>query len=112
VSDEIRPAVVEALFAATQDPELSDEVTRDMLFDATPAERQAVADLHGQLADMSWVRALGLVQALRLLEPWWYNGDRRPLSAILKTVPPDVADQVVEVLYRTGWTHVEIGVDP
>jgi hypothetical protein len=110
-NEPVRPDIVEALFDATQDPELSDEVARQMLLDATPAERRAVADLHGALADWSWLRARGLARALGLLEPWWYGGDRRPLGAILKTIPPDVADQALEELYSHGW-GAEDGLPP
>lgn len=107
----VREHVVKALAAAVQDPEISDETTVEMLLDATPAERQAASDLHGALADWSWLRARGLARALRLLEPWWYGGDRRPLGAILKTIPPDVADQALEELYSHGWSEAD-GLPP
>lgn len=83
----VREDVVRAVAAAVQDPEVRDETRIEMLMDASPAERAAVADIHGALADRSWLRARGLAQALLILGPRWYARDPRPLGAILKTIP-------------------------
>jgi len=104
VADDVTAERVALLFNATVDEELSDEVTLAILADATPKEREAVAALHGRLADLSLLRAAGLFRAMQTLAPFWYD-QRRSMGAILKVCPPDVADRVVEVLYETGWSE-------
>ena len=47
MAEDVRPEVVEALFEATVDPSLSQEHLAELLYNASPQERQAVSDLHG-----------------------------------------------------------------
>lgn len=102
MADEIRTHVVDALVEAVQDPELSDEVTRQMLMDATPAERQAVAERHAHLADLSIARATALAYVIHILKPWWESSGGT-LNAALKVAPQFHAERALRVLYAAGY---------
>jgi hypothetical protein len=105
VSDDIRPEVVEALVEATTSPGFSDEHVAELLWNATPAERRAAADVHGYLADLNLRRAVTLQQALELLKPYW-RWPHGTLGAVLKTAPPDVVRQAAGWLRLGGWDEL------
>lgn len=100
-SDEppVRDHVVDALFDATRpDRDYGDDHIAELMFNATPAERAAVAERHRHLAELTAYQAVMLRNALTLLGPHWRHA--QSLGAVLKTAPPDVAAEAIEWLRR------------
>jgi hypothetical protein len=108
VADQIRPAVVEELFKATTSAEYSDEHRAELLYNATPAERQAVADLHWAHAEEAYAKGQALAYVMARLRRYWWAGKPqsgpRPftLGDALKVAPADVVRDVLEWLYGPG----------
>jgi hypothetical protein len=109
---EVREHVVQSLWEAINGA-YSAETAAEIMWNATPAERQAVADIHFAAALAEYRKAEALHYVARRLKPWWWvigmTDDRTMLDA-LKTCPRDVADEVLHVLYDAGWTEAEVGL--
>ena len=102
MTDDVRPEVVEAIVGATMDADFSEEGLAEILWNASLAERQAAADVHGALADLGLRKAIGLQYALTLLKPHW-RWPAGTLSGALKTAPPEIAREAIRWLRLGGW---------
>jgi hypothetical protein len=118
VADQLRPDVVAALTEPRQLP--ADLV--DQVLDASPAEQQAAAaeladrtraflEQAGVLKPSASVLDLGhdqvalLAAVYGIVGPWWAQPgyQDRPLGALLKVVPADVAAGVAQLLRWAGF---------
>jgi len=113
---DVRPEVVEALWDATT-RERSDEHLAELLYNATPAERRAAADMHYE----AHLRLLARLDAyryamIRLTHEWQrthhMNIAHFTIGRALKLVSPEVAEDVLTRLYDGGWTEDEVGYPP
>jgi hypothetical protein len=113
----VRPAVVEALFHATTSDQSSEEHVAELLWNATPEERQAVADMHWMYAEQMYAKGEALAYAMASLRRYWWSGKPqsgpRPftLGDALKVCPPDVARDVLTRLYGAGFSEAD-GLPP
>jgi hypothetical protein len=118
----VRPAVVQAMLAALDDPDpdrLDDALV--LLADASPAELAAASRQHAVnyldlLVDLGWLRRTKTVMDLDLrtllalaavmgeMSAWWPQPilQDRPLGDVLKVIPADVAERVMALLRRGG----------